>query len=108
MNNVPIVIIADECIDVQMKTDNLTNEAEQSMLSPVTPEEDAVAGISLICCFIELNNSVCPVTIYYDHGILISIDYRKVFIGGKEVELFRKEFEILSLLTSKNTRVLTY
>lgn len=108
ITNAPIAVIADEPVDTQIKIAALTNGADQFIISPLSPEEAAVSGMALIRRFTELSKSVCPVTIYYDHGILISIDYRKVFIGGKEIELFKKEFDILSLLVRNHAKVLTY
>jgi Group II intron, maturase-specific domain. len=61
LTNAPIAVIADKLIDVQMKIDAMANGAEQFLITPVTPEEAAMAGIALIRRFTELSKTI-PLT----------------------------------------------
>jgi len=104
----PIVAVAEEPLEVSEKIAVLTNGADQFIEPPLATEEAIKSIAALIRLFIEPDIPDSSTVAYYDHGIIISPRHRMVFIGGKEVGLLKKEFDILSLLAINHGIVLSY
>lgn len=64
------------------------------------------SGRALIRRYTELNQvQARPLNIVLRGDVFISLDYRKVFIHAKEIELPRREFDLFLLLVSNPGRV---
>ncbi len=73
------------------------------------PIEGTIRGFLMLQRFIERNrmpkkNCKC---IYY-HGILLMPEYRKIYVNDNDIDLTRKEFDLLALLMSDTKRVFAY
>lgn len=108
LSNIPIAVVAEEAVDTTAKIASLINGADQYMELPLSPDEAALSILALIRRFTEFNIGNTSITVYFDHGVVVSPAHRKVFIGNREIELVRKEFDILCLLVRNHGIVLTY
>jgi len=105
---VPILVLTP-----QYKTDEKINVLEQGadeyIEFPITVEEHIATGLAHIRRFTELNNIVKHnATSIYISDVLVCIEYRKVYVFGKEIVLTRKEFDTLHMLIAAPYRVYTY
>lgn len=71
------------------------------------PEECAELGIIIMKRYMERGHKK-PCQCLYHKGILLIPEYRKIFINDTDIELTRKEFDLLALLMSDTKRVFTY
>lgn len=108
VTSVPMVIIAESPVDVTLKVATLNDGADQFLELPLSSEETTATSLALIRRFTDFSKLMTPTTFYYSHGILISINHHKVFIGGIEIDLLRKEFGILSALVRNHGLVLSH
>jgi len=108
LTNIPIAVVAVEPVDVSSKIAALVNGADQFMELPLSPDEVAMSILALIRRFTEFSSELMPVTVYFDHGVIVSPAHRKVFVSGMEIELVKKEFDLLCLLVRNHGIVLTY
>lgn len=56
----------------------------------------------------ETRSETPPVKIYIHKDLILLVEYRKVFVKDREVELARSDFDMLELLMSQIGRVFTY
>jgi len=108
VTSVPIAVVSEDEAGVPDRIALINEGADQLFEPPVTPEEISAASFALIRRFADFSKTMTPTTFYYSHGVLISHDYRKVFIGGIEIDMIRKEFDILSLLVRNQGMVLKH
>ena len=108
ISNIPIAVIAEEAVDVTVKIAAINNGADQIWQLPLSPEEAHILIFAMIRRFTDYNNDNIPVTVYFDHGVIVSPSHRKAFVDGKMVELTKTEFDFLCLLIRNHGIVLTY
>jgi len=108
LTNIPIAIVAEEPVDTSSKIATLINGADQFMELPLSLDEAALTILAMIRRFTEYNEDNIPITVYFDHGVVVSPAHRKAFVSSMEIELVRKEFDILCLLVRNHGIVLTY
>ena len=83
--------------------------ADQYFAMPNTTEEYVVAGLALIRRYMQFDTSTPSPPLMLEHcGLLLCVDYFRVFIYGREVELTPKEYKILHILLEQRHRVVTY
>ena len=83
--------------------------ADQYFAMPNTIEEYVVAGLALIRRYMQFDTSTPSPPLMLEHcGLLLCVDYFRVFIYGREVELTPKEYKILNMLLEQRHRVVTY
>lgn len=76
---------------------------------PSTIKECVASGWALVRRYTELNYKKQEhISVISNKDIFICLDYRKVFVRSVEMNLTRKEFDILQLLMSNKKRVYTY
>lgn len=83
--------------------------ADQYIALPETTEESVIAGMALVRRYLECNKKVPPPPQMMEHsGLLLCVDYFRVFVYGQEITLTPKEYSILLLLMEHKHRVVTY
>jgi DNA-binding response OmpR family regulator len=83
--------------------------ADEYIAYPPTVEEVVASGKALIRRYTVLNHQgEKPLTIITYHDLFMCVEYRKLFLKGKEIELTREEFDFLHLLLSSIGRVYTH
>jgi len=86
LTNIPIAVVAEEPVDASSKIATLANGADQFMELPLSPDEVAMSILALIRRFTEFSSELMPVTVYFDHGVIVSPAHRKVFVNGMKIE----------------------
>ena len=82
--------------------------ADEYIEWPKSLEESVASGRALIRRYTELNQiTTMPPNVLSSGDVLISVDYRKVFVHTVEIELPRREFDLFFLLVSNPERVFT-
>lgn len=83
--------------------------ADQYIAMPETVEEYVMSGLALVRRYLECNEKVPPPPQMMEHsGLLLCVDYFRVFVYGQEIILTPKEYDILLLLMEHKHRVITY
>lgn len=109
MTAAPISIMTHDPYDTVLKVKVIDAGADDIQVCPPTMEEAIATAKAMIRRYRDLNNKEeRPVTVICSDNIMISLEHRKVFIQGHEVELLPKEFDILRLLTSNQGRVFSH
>lgn len=110
MTPTPIVVLTHHPFDPQLMMKALDEGADDFQVCPGTIEEASAIGMALIRRYTQFNTGKKerPFTMLISENIIISVAFRKVFVRGKEVELMKKEFDILALLIRNQGRVFTY
>ena len=110
MTAAPIIVLTHEPFDPELMVRALEDGADDFQVCPGTLEEAGAIGMALIRRYTQFSTGKKerPVTLLMTENILISVEYRKVFVRGKEVELLKKEFDILTMLIRNQGRVFTY
>ena len=109
MTNAPISIMTHDPYDTALKINVIDAGADDIQVCPPTFEEAIATARAMIRRYRDLNNKdERPVTVIHSDNIMISIEHRKVFIQGIEVELLPKEFDILCLLARNQGRVFSH
>ncbi len=104
----PILVLSDNS-DTMHMVDVFTHGADDFLLKPYDIAECAIRAYSLLRRYTELNPMREPnYTVIKNQDLLINSEHRQVFLGGEEIELTRKEFDMLLLLASHPERVFTY
>jgi len=101
-NDIPILVLTGTNV-MMTRVELLDAGADDYMTKPFDINE-LRARISALSRR-QSRDSIRPRITYKD--LVIDIDEHKVFRGGKEIELRRKEFDILEYLVSNNGRILT-
>lgn len=110
LSDAPIIVLTHDPFDPDLMIKALEDGADDFQVCPGTLEEAAAIGMALIRRYTQFNTGQKehPFTMLITENILISVDLRKVFVRGKEVELLRKEFDILTMLIRSQGRVFTH
>lgn len=110
MTYAPIVISSDYDFDSHYTIKAFSLGADEVWKTPKNIEEAVAKGNALIRRAIDYNkNFECNrKTIIMNSQVLLSTEDRLVYVQGKQVSLFKKEFEILKMLISAPNRVFTY
>lgn len=105
----PIIVFTRNAYTPELKIKVLEEGADDFQICPPTIEEAIASVKSMIRRYTELNSKTeKKVTLVYSRNIVISVEHRRVFLYGKEVELLTKEFDVLCLLMRNPRRVFTY
>lgn len=108
MKPMPILVLSSK-YNASEKLEAIQLGADEYLACPSTVEEIVASGRALIRRYTVLNHQVeQPVTVITYHEIFICVEYRKLFLKSKEIELTRKEFDLLYLLFSNIGRVYTH
>lgn len=108
MKPIPILVISSK-YNASEKLEAIQLGADEYIAYPSTDEEVVASGKALIRRYTVLNHQAeKPLTIITYHDIFMCVEYRKLFLKGKEIELTRKEFDLLHLLLSSIGRVYTH
>lgn len=108
MKPMPILVLSSK-YNASEKLEAIQLGADEYIACPSTVEESVASGRALIRRYTILNRQVeQPVTIITYREIFICVEYRKLFLRSKEIELTRKEFDLLHLLFSSIGRVYTH
>lgn len=108
MKPIPILVISSK-YNASEKVEAIQLGADEYIAYPSTDEEVVASGKALIRRYTVLNHQAeKPLTIITYHDIFMCVEYRKLFLKGKEIELTRKEFDLLHLLLSSIGRVYTH
>lgn len=108
MKPMPILVISSK-YNASEKLEAIQLGADEYLAYPSTVEEAVASGKALIRRYTVLNHQAeKPLTIITYHDLFMCIEYRKLFLKGKEIELTQKEFDILHLLLSSIGRVYTH
>ena len=108
VSNIPIQILT---ATYRMEEQNAAIKlgADQYLELPKTTEEYVIAGMALIRRYMQFYTNMPSPPLMLEHcGLLLCVDYFRVFIYGMEVELTPKEYKILHLLLEQRHRVITY
>lgn len=109
MTTAPISIMTHDPYDTALKLKVIDEGADDIQVCPATIEESIATAKAMIRRYTDLNyKQERPVTVICGDSILISLEHRKVFVKGHEVELLPKEFDILSMLIRNQGRVFTH
>lgn len=104
----PLFVLSDNG-DTAHKVEAFTHGADDFLLKPYAIEECVIRSYSLLRRYTELNPAYEPsYTIIKNRDLVIDPEHRQVFLGDGEIELTRKEFDMLLLLASHPERVFTY
>ncbi len=108
MKPMPILVLSTK-YTASEKLEAIHLGADEYLASPPTVEETMASGKALIRRYTVLNHQAeLPLTIITYHEIFICVEYRKLFLKGKEIELTRKEFDLIHLLFSGIGRVFSH
>lgn len=108
MKPMPILVLSSR-YNASEKLEAIHLGADEYLAYPLTVEESVASGRALIRRYIVLNHQAeKPLTVITYHEIFMCVEYRKFFLKGKEIELTRKEFDLLYLLLSSIGRVYTH
>ncbi|MGI6450957.1 MAG: response regulator transcription factor [Desulfitobacteriia bacterium] len=108
MKPMPILVLSSK-YNAFEKLEAIRLGADEYLAYPSTVEEGVASGRALIRRYTVLNHQAKqPLTIITSHEIFICVEYRKLFLKSKEIELTRKEFDLLHLLFSNIGRVYTH
>ena len=108
MKPMPILVLSSK-YNASQKLEAIQLGADEYLAYPSTVEEVVASGKALIRRYTVLNHQAeKPLTIITYHDIFMCVEYRKLFLKGKEIELTRKEFDLLHLLLSSIGRVYTH
>lgn len=105
LTKAPIIVITHQ-YDGGEKIAAIDAGADEYIQCPDTICECIASARALIRRYTELNQvQASPLNIVLRGDVFISLDYRKVFIHAKEIELPRREFDLFLLLVSNPDRV---
>ncbi|MCB8818589.1 response regulator transcription factor [Desulfosporosinus shakirovi] len=108
MKPMPILVLSPK-YNASEKVEAIQLGADEYLAYPSTAEEIVASGRAMIRRYTVLNHQVeKPITIITYHEISVCVEYRKLFLKSREIELTRKEFDLLHLLFSSIGRVYTY
>jgi len=108
MKPMPILVLSAN-YNASEKLEAIRLGADEYLAFSPTVEEAVASGRALIRRYTVLNHQAeKPLTIITYHEIFMCVEYRKLFLKGKEIELTRKEFDFLHLLLSNIGRVYTH
>jgi len=108
MKPMPILVLSSQ-YNASEKLEAIRLGADEYLACPSTVEEIVASGRALIRRYTVLNHQAeQPVTIITYHEIFMCVEYRKLFLKSKEIELTKKEFDFLHLLLSNIGRVYTH
>jgi len=108
MKPMPILVFASH-YNASKKIEAIQLGADEYLPFPATVEEGVASGRALIRRYTILNHkSEKPVTIITYLQVFMCVENRKLFLGGKEIKLTRKEFDLLHLLFSNLGWVYTH
>lgn len=104
----PILVLSDSG-DTSHKVEVFTHGADDFLLKPYDIEECVIRAYSLLRRYTELDPRHEPnYTIIKNQDLMIDPEHRNISLSGVEIELTRKEFDMLLLLASHPERVFTY
>lgn len=108
MKPMPILVLSSK-YNASEKLEAIQLGADEYLVYTSTVEEIVASGRALIRRYTVLNHQVeNPLTVVTYHEIFICVEYRKLFLKSTEIELTRKEFDLLYLLFSSIGRVHTH
>ena len=108
MKPMPILVLSPK-YNASEKLEALQIGADEYLAYPSTVEEAVASGRALIRRYTVLNHQAeMPLTVITHHEIFMCVEYRKLLLKGNEIELTRKEFDLLHLLLSSIGRVYTH
>ena len=108
---IPIIVVSAKREDID-KIRGLGLGADDYMIKPFSPAELVARVKSHIQRYNRIRNSLSPMVVAIDPKISagsleIMLDSHQVFLGGAEVNLTPREYDILVLLASTPNRVFT-
>ncbi len=104
-HNMPIIFLSAKTSDFD-KVQGLVIGADDYMTKPFTPIELVARVNAQLRRFMKLNQPKTKHSSSLEFGgLVISLEHRTVTLYGKNIELTRKEFEILYLLASHPNKV---
>lgn len=108
ITTIPIQVLSFTYIP-ETKIAALETGADEYLVVSGEAEEVVISGVALIRRYTAFNNliNLRPRMLGHD-GLRIVIEHRKVFVHGREVQLTRKEFDILRFLMVHRQQVMTY
>ncbi len=108
MKPMPILVLSSKH-NASEKLEAIQLGADEYLAYPSSVEEAVASGRALIRRYTVLNHQAeLPLTIITYHDVFIYVEYRKLFLKSMEIELTRKEFDLLHLLFSSVGRVYTH
>lgn len=108
MKPMPILVLTSKYIASE-KIEAIQLGADEYLVCPNIVEACVASGKALIRRYTILNHQTeKPLTVITYHEIFMCVEYRKLFLKGKEIELTRKEFDLVHLLFSSIGRVYTH
>lgn len=108
LTKVPLLILSQEYDSIEKKTAIKTGADEYIALSENYLEELLASGRALIRRYTELNQTkMQSPNILLRGALIMSADYRRVFVNDQELLLPRREFDLLYFLASNPRRVFT-
>ena len=107
-STIPILVLTSE-YKPEEQLSAIKLGADQYIALPETTQESVMAGMALVRRYLECNKRVPPPPLMLEHsGLLLCVDYFRVFVFGQEITLTPKEYDILLLLMEHKHRVITY
>jgi DNA-binding response OmpR family regulator len=107
-SSLPIQVLCSTYIP-EIKIASLSLGADEFIVATETIEENVASGVALIRRYTTLGNGAPSVPhILGDKELKIWVEYRKIFVYDQEIDLTRKEFDILQLLMEHKKMVMTY
>jgi len=109
MTTAPISVMTHDPYDTALKVKVIDEGADDIQVCPPTIEDSIATAKAMISRYTDLNGKAeRPVTVVCGDSIIISLEHRKVFVKGHDVELLPKEFDILSMLIRNQSRVFSH
>ena len=107
-SSLPIQVLASAYIP-EVEIASLDLGADEYLAAPETIEESVASGSALIRRYATLGSVATLVPhILADKELKIWVEYRKVLVYDQEIDLTRKEYDILQLLMEHKKMVMTY
>lgn len=109
ITNAPIIISPTQPVDFTYKVLALEGGADDVHEVTWTVQECVAKARAMIRRYTEFNKKTNgKPTVLFDNALIMHIYQRWVVVNGIEVDLVRKEFDILNLLIRDRRRVFTY
>lgn len=106
MTNIPIVIFPIE--DAKIQAIFSVREGADQVIALPADMEWAIANCLALIRRFPASNTAPPLTLYVDYKLFLNVGRYSVNVDGREIELHKKEFDVLRYLMEHRGYVCTY